>query len=336
MALLFCDSFNHIDDGYDVLKWDAGSVTGISYSSGIGRLGDWGVQVASGSGLDKSFGSNKTTIILGLALKTENGSTSAEHIQFYDGATLQAEIRIDPSGAIHAYRGSSTLLGSSADGVFPINAWAYLEIKILFSNTVGTVEVKVNEATVLNLTSKDTVASGNEYATAVRLEGNGGDCNFDDFYLCDDTGSVNDDFLGDVQISVLYPTSDETHSDFTPSTGSDHYALVDDPQLTSDADHNESTTVGHKDTYGVTTFSGSNPILGVQICSAVKNTDVGVMSVRNLLISGTSPTETEGASLALSQTMQGNITVYDKEPVDDVAWTAAKVNAAEIGLKVQA
>jgi len=331
MALLFCDSFNHIEDGYETVKWDADYFA--TYATGVGRQGDWGMYFNGATyHLSKTLPSSLSTIILGAAIKTP-GHASYELLQFLDNGTLQIEIRIDTAGTIHVYR-YTTLLGSSSVGVFPINAWHYFEAKITFSQTVGSVEIKVDGSQVINLTGIDTCYTSNEFVTTVRIEGNALPTYYDDFYLCDTSGTYNNDFLGDIKISLLYPTSD-VENDFTPSAGADHYALVDDPQLAADTDHNESSTIGHKDTYGVTSYSAGGTLIGLQICAACKNTDTGTMNVRTICKSGTILTENEGTSFALSQTMKGAMTVYEREPTDSVAWTAAKINAAEFGLKVQ-
>jgi hypothetical protein len=337
MALLFCDSFNHVEDGYELLKWDAYyGAAYIEYLSTAGRQGDYGMRTSGSTSayLQKTLSSNKTTIITGFALKYTSGSSVNQFLMFLEGASAQFEVRVDINGAIHVYKGSSVLLGSSSNGVVSANTWAYFEIKILFSQTVGTVEVKIDGTQVINLTGIDTCATANAYCTAVQLYGNGSYCYFDDFYVCDTLGSNNNDFLGDVEITPLYPTSD-VENDFTPSAGVNHYALVDDPQLANDTDHNESSTIGNKDTYGVTTFSGTGTVLGVQVCAAVRNTDIGTMKVRTITKSGTVLTENEGSDFTLSQTMKGAMTIHEQEPTDSVAWTAAKINAAEFGLKVQ-
>ena len=335
MALLFMDGFEHIDDGYDLVKYDYNQLV---YSSGIGRLGDFGAYFAAVSSsyyAQKDLGANYTTLIAGIAFK--NGSGGGALLRFRDAGTTQVYVNLESDGALKVYRGA-VVIGSTSTGAVPFDIWQYIEAKVTFSNTVGTVEVRLNGSgtPVINISGQDTVSTGNEYANQVAFGNFASTYGYvDDFYICDTSGGVNDDFLGDCHVTTLYPTSDGTNTDFTPSTGSDHYAVVDDPQLTGTTDYNESSTVGHKDSYGMTTFSGTGTVFGVQICASVLNPDVGAMNVRTLMISGAVPAETEGSDLALSQTMQGAISIYDQEPIDAVSWTAAKINAAEFGLKIQ-
>lgn len=339
MALLFCDGFDHVDDGYELLKWDyVYNAAYVTYATTYGRDGGWGMVISASAflTLQKNLSASPSTIIVGFASKIIY-QYDTRFFAINDGSDLQIQLWFDNStGALKVYR-DTTYLGITPPGSFNASTWHYIELKVVFSNTVGSVEIKIDGTTQLTLTDIDTSHSGNEQCTGIQLLGQANNpwTFFDDLYICDTTGTVNNDFLGDITITTLYPTSDGNSSDFTPSTGTDHYALVDEAQLVGDTDHNESSTVGHKDLYGVTTFSGTDNILGVQVVAAVKNTDTGTMSVRPLSRSGAIPADNEGDSFTLSQTMKAAMHVFEKEPTDDVAWTAAKVNAAEFGLKVQ-
>lgn len=339
MTLLFCDGFDHIDEPYETVKWD--TAANHFFEAAIGRTGGWGFRmyypVTNLAYITKNVGTDCETIILGYACKLSAFNDIYSILELKDGATTQVSVRVNTSGGLNVYRGTTTLLGSSDNSLITTNTFFYLEIKVKISNTVGTVEIRLNGSAspIVNLTSQDTMVSANAYVNTILLASRGFYQYIDDLVVCDISGAVNNDFLGDVAITTLYPTSDGTNTDFTCSTGTDHYALVDEAQLSADTDHNESSTVGHKDTYGMTTFSGSGTVLGVQICATVKNTDAGSMNVRTLAISGASPTETEGSDFALSATMKSAMTIHEKEPIDAVAWTAAKINAAEFGLKVQ-
>lgn len=338
MALLFCDGFGHVDDGYEYLKWDYSNGLGdIMYGAGYGRHGDWGVHLQKDYYMERAITLSDDTIIIGTAMYVSAFDPENWPIKILDGATTQITLQVDTGGYIKVKR-NATLIGASAAGVITSTEWFYLEIKVKFHTTVGTVDIRVNGVNVLSLTDVNTDESDSASCTTLRIAGgydNVGSTLFDDLYVCNTLGAVNNDFLGDVRIATLYPTSDGNSSDFTPSTGTDHYALVDEPQLVGDTDHNESGTVGHKDLYGMTTYDGSDTILGVQVVAAVKNTDAGTMAVRPLSRSGATPADNEGDDFILSQTMKGAMQIWEQEPTDTVAWDASKINAAEFGLKIQ-
>ena len=339
MSLLFVDGFDHVDDAYELLKWDSYYSSGaFYYTAGVGRTGGWGMYMANNDlyYLDKILSSEPSTVITGLAIRTP-GHAGEPCIDFRDSGTTQVHIRFGLDGMIKVYRGTATLVGSSAVGVFTPSAWFYFEIKIVFHATAGSIEVVVDEDTVINLTGIDTIATANAYCNQFRLRGcTTSSIYFDDLYICDTAGTKNNDFLGDVTITTLYPTSDGNSSDFTPSTGTDNYALVDEPQLLATTDYNESSTIGHKDLYGVTAYDGGSTICGVQVTAAVLNSDTGIMSVRPIVRSGGTPADNEGDSYTLSQTLKAAMHIFEQEPTDAVDWTTAKIDAAEFGVKVQA
>lgn len=331
------DGFDHVDDGLGLLvKWDYISYSSrFYYGESTGRTGGWGLKISESEYMYKNITGSPSAIIVGVAAKFPYASDTRYPIVLLDGNTAQISLKCATDGSIKAYRGTSTLLGSSDVGIYSATQWNYIELKVLFSATVGTVEVRLNGSTVLNLTGQNTISSANTYATKLQLNSIWTYTFFDDVYICDTTGTENNDFLGDVQVITLYPTSDGTHTDFTPSTGTDHYALVDEPQLIDTTDYNSSTTVGHKETYNMSTFSGSGTIHGIQVTPVVNNINAGAMITRAIARSGGTPADNEGVSRSLSQTVKAQTGIFEKEPTDDAAWTAASINAAEFGIKVQ-
>ena len=340
MTLLFCDGFGHIEDGYETAKWDAADVYGnVYYASTVGRDGGSGVYFHGNLGnLTKSLGGNYQTLIVGFAIKFSALSSNGYICSFIDTSSTQLVVDFLEDGTIFIDRYSGNRLATSDPGVLIANTWQYLEIKITIHNSTGSVALRINGVEVASASGIDTQYTGNAYVNIFRLSGSGStyDTYIDDLYICDDSGSKNNDFLGDINITTLYPNADGTYSQFTPSSGSDHYALVDEAQLTNDdADYTESSTAGNKETFTFETYSGTTTILAVQSCMAVKNTDAGTLNVQPVLISGTSPTETDGSNYLLPSTTKCMMSIYEKEPIDDVDWTASKVNSSEFGLRIE-
>ena len=339
MALLFCDGFDHVDDAYEMLKWDSKG-GGITYSSTYGRSGGWGALLDyATSWIQKNLTTAISTVITGGAFKFYSSQTNYPFFVFMDGSDGQVSICLLSDGSIQVRRGSGfgTIIGTSDPGILTLLAWHYVEVKVTISNTVGSVEVHVGGSQKYLLTGADTQYSANATVGAVRVLNNYGNPGLyvDDFYICDTTGTKNNDFLGDIKITTLYPTSDGNSSDFTPSTGTDHYALVDEPQLLTDSDYNESDTIGHKDLYGMTTFSGTSEIFGVQVTAAVINPESSAITAGAVSRSGGTPTDNDGSGHSVTQTMKAMSHIFEQEPTDAVDWTSAKINSAEFGYKIQ-
>src|SRR4051812_25134137 len=56
-------------------------------------------------------------------------------------------------------------------------------------------------------------------------------------------------------VGPLVPTSDGNYSQWTPSTGTSHFANVDDTVCNGGSDYNSTTGVGNRDSYGVSLSS---------------------------------------------------------------------------------
>lgn len=292
-----------------------------------------------------SIGANKTTLIMGAAVKADNTADAGNVFGgFLDSGTIQVFILMDNSGIIRAYRGGyGTLLGSSAPGVWAISVWHYIECKATFSNTVGTIEVKVDGATVLNLTGVDNCTSANEYANQYGI----GDISnthhhnagFDDVYLCDTvdsgvTGAPNDDFLGDIAIETIFPNGNGNSSDFTgqDADSTDNYLNVDETPPDQDTTYNESAVVGDKDTYAygdLATVVG--PVLAVQTQPRATKTAAGVRAIKSVARLGV--VEDDGPEQFLAGGYQTFPDIREANPDGD-QWTIADVNSAEFGVKV--
>lgn len=334
MALLFCDGFDHVDDGYENLKWSYVSSTfAVDYASGYGRTGGYGIKISPINVTVYTTIANTATFVFGAAFKLSGADGTYKKFVLGDGSSEQLGLYINTAGAVVLTRGGSQI-DISTSGLVSFDTWYYIEIKATINNSTGTAEVRLNGSSspIINF-SGDTQATGNAYINRIDLFVYNTTLYVDDLYICDTTGSTCNDFLGDVTITTLYPTADGTHTDFTPSTGTDHYALVDEAQISGATDYNESSTVGHKDSYDVTTFSGSGTIHAVQVTAAVLNPDTGTMTVKPF--TRVNSTDYEGSEFSLSQTMKAAMSIWEVNPDDSAAWEAADINGAEFGLKVQ-
>lgn len=117
----------------------------------------------------------------------------------------------------------------------------HFEAKVKVDNSVGYVEVRINEVTVLNLTGIDTQATANAHAAQVAvgvggsvLTGDGGfsSCDFDDFFAWDDDASDPEntivDFIGDKGVYYQPPIADTATSEFDINGSATAYGAIDE------------------------------------------------------------------------------------------------------------
>jgi hypothetical protein len=286
---------------------------------------------------NKPIGSNETTLIVGQAIKTNNYQ---HNISFFgDNATAEnVSVNFIENGAISVRRGNTgaTVLASAPTGSFPTAAWFYAEIKIVFSNTVGTVEVRINGTALITATGLDTNNSttvGSDLI-AIQTPNAGGNRQIDDFYICNGSGSVNNNFLGDVRVATLAPTGNGASSQLAGSDGNstDNYLLVDESPYNT-TDYVSSSTSGQKDSYAMADLPGSaSSVLAVQQVATLIKTDAGAIQAKHLVRSGATNYTTAGFNLSA-----GYVTYFyvrETDPNTSAAWTVSNVNAHEAGIEV--
>ncbi len=156
---------------------------------------------------------------------------------------------------------------------------------------------------------------------------------WDDWYILDSSGTLNNTRLGDCKVVTRYPTSDTAAADFTPNTGVDHYALVDEVNQDGDGTYNEGTNPGDKDRYSSVDSIG-NPLTvhGVGVRSFARKTDAGTREIRNIIRSGA--TTSNGDTIGLASTYTAKLDVYDANPNGGIPWTKTSAEAAEFGVEI--
>ncbi len=152
-----------------------------------------------------------------------------------------------------------------------VGEYARIEIRHLISDTVGQIEVRVDGANAFGIgnftggngTDEDTLATDvGQYSFGGEGEAGGGPAGkFDDIIINDATGSAPfNTWVGDSRISILVPNT-EVSVQFTPSTGTDNSANVDDLPGAPDDDttYNSSSTSGQIDRLGLTDLPAEVP-----------------------------------------------------------------------------
>jgi hypothetical protein len=242
-------------------------------------------------------------------------------------------IRFRPDGSISAHSGAytGTELGRSSPAV-TASAWNHVEVKALRSSTVGTVEVRVNGAVVLdldtlNLGAVDFAMFGLCVGGSSITPGTG--AHYKDLVLWDGTGTENIDFQGSVAVRDLYPDADISLN-WTPSTGSTGWDLIDET-TPNDADYIQagdpppaayiaSLTNLPDD---VTTVRALLPIVRAQ------KTDGGDCNIQIALTPNNVDFD-NGADVAVTTAFKYTWDVSQLSPDTAAPWTPVEVNAAYV------
>lgn len=278
---------------------------------------------------------NLATVITGVAMRVTNTLSDYRVLSLReeDNATEGINVRVTSGGALAVYLGNSLIATSGTTPITP-NNWYYIELKVLVNGS-GDYEVRVDGSNVLS-GSTDTQAGANEYANRVRLHAGLASASrqvqFDDWYVCDDSGSINNDFLGTRRIITYFGTADGDSSQLTPDSG-DNYARVNENPRDGDTSYVESGTSGHLDLYQMDTVTFS-AINGVIVEAVVRKTDAPDMGAH--LVAKVGGTEYPGSAIPVTDSDYTTIRrVLETNPDTAGTWTDAEINASQFGIEVE-
>jgi hypothetical protein len=347
--LRFIDGFDHYATADMGGKWTTvvtGTISTTTVHTAPGSL------ASTGTGISAQFtdtlGGNQATRGVGFWFYRE-GAIDRIFCAFRESdGTNHIGIRINADGTLSVVRGAlngavgTTVLATSTNATLA-DTWYHIEFKATINNSTGAYKVHVNgsstgwipEATGVDTREGGTVGAANQLI----IGGAGANCFFDDLYFFDDVaGDGFTDFKGVCEVVTRIASSgDGTHADFTPSTGTDNGAMVDDATPDGDTTYNASSTVGHRDSYNFSALGITGTIHGLQLNNWCRNSDAGARSVNGFYQSTSSPGITDGTNVvALSTSYIDVREPWGENPETTNAWTVSEIDAAEFGLEVQA
>ena len=237
-------------------------------------------------------------------------------------------------------RGATTIATSS---YFDFGVWHYFEWKfIVRGSTNGAYELRHNgvldiSGTGVNLTDSggdgwDTFAwrTVSNYSNIIR---------YDDVYVCDGTGTKNNDFLGPSIVEAAEVNADGSTIQWTNNGTGANYTSVDDPTGTTDESGaggtNGSDTNAQKDLYALTDL--------VQITGTIHAVQLGVQlgmsapGTRTVKTKYRDPdtTEADGDSHVVDSTVFDEFTqVFDNNPASGIAWDVTDIDDGQFGVEV--
>ncbi len=325
MALLFCDGFDHYDTAHGGEKWD-------SFNANVQSGGREGNCLFAGfrQGATKNV-QNSAALIVGAAINPIDYGT--ELFEFQDAANTQVQLFLTSAGALQIQDGNGNVLGTSASGVVRTGTWQYVEISVVFSAT-GSATVHVNSASVLSLSGINTIPSGNSYANGVGFLGSGDGTSFDDVYICDGTGTVNNNLLGDVKIVLATPNGNGRVNQLsrTGGTSAGNYTAVNNNPPDDDTSYVSSATAGQIDAYTITSIGSVASIKAVQLVASSRKDDAGSRVLALGFGNGTTESYDSGHPLGNSYTML--LRPLDQNPLTSASWATTDLSSAQLALEV--
>lgn len=353
--LLFMEGFDH--HGSEAIlskKWTftVGTSGTTTRTFTTGRYGGSCLKMTVTSAVNSSllsFSANivpSTTVIFAYAIRVSTLAAQVQLLDFFSAGTRQIAVYLTTGGTLLVYRGTTagTLLGTSSAAIV-VNTWTHLEFKITFNDTTGSISIRKNGVSILNVTGIDTNAATNiscdSFLFGYNLGGGAVTTTYtveiDDVHCCDATGSNNNDFLGDCRVETLYPNAAGNYTQFN-RVGTDsgaNWSQVDDINPTEGADGVESNVLNNIDTYNYNNLSNIPiTIFGIQTNCFIKKNETGNRTIAPVIrVSSTDYLlDDMGVGINYYYTSQ----IKELNPATVAAWTYATINGAEFGLKITA
>lgn len=356
MANLWCDglaryggTISHMLNGSSGQAWAetnaAFALTSANPRTGTHCLRETDGTLSASQRARRVFGAALTEVFFGYALYCEalpsedpgTGGVGNFLARFSDTSNnTQISLYLGTDGRLALYRGTGTgtLLGASTP-IIGAGAYQHLEMYAKAGNgTAGAFEVRVDEVTKLNLTGIDTVLSANVEFSQVQFGHDNlgstmaGYIDRADFFANDTTsdGSGCDTWIGDVKSGVLMVNADTAQADFTKSTGSVGYTLLDE-KPPNDSDYIETASSTAESDFELENGPASlSEILTCRPFIRALKDDAGTCTIAPSMISNSVKATVSDQPLTTAAAYyDSNVPV---NPNTGVPWTPSELNAA--------
>lgn len=278
-----------------------------------------------------------STFICGFRFRFDALPTATQKLLFiYDASgTEKATLQISTGGVLSFV---STIGGTGITGTgatLSINTWYWIEFKVKFATgTGGDYTLKVDGSSAQTQSGINTVGFGNSVWSSFGVDSPVLSTSakyywFDDFYVADSTGSDNNTMLGDVRVIGLFPDADAGTNQFMPSSGTDHYAVV------NEANPSNSTYLdgasGDVELFTHADLTEGGGIFGVSHRVQIEKTEPVAPDAKLKCVSGA--TTSNGTTEKLSASPYVMERIHELNPDGSSAWTRTTLNAAKFGVE---
>lgn len=274
-------------------------------------------------GTTKVLPGSYSHLICGFGVRITGGSGKP----FFDFGD-SCQVGLDSFDRLTLYDDAGTVI---ATGTHQLNhdVWYYIEVEC--DTGGGHAEVHLNGFPEIASTAGSFDGSIGYIQWEWQVLG-GVQVQIDDVYVVDTTdGSGPTDFLGDVVVETFFPTEDGTYTQWTPKTGTDHFAMVDEVAFDGEATYNYDNNVGDKDSYGIGAALTDTVIYAVQVNLAARKQDSGSRGVKALVRQ--SATDYLSSEFGLSTDWAIYSWLQNKDPTG-ADWLYTTVNGDEYGIDV--
>lgn len=358
MALRIVDGFDYFPSSgistvasamgwYDGARVSRSSTTAFGYGYALAWATTGNTNTRRRQMRDRYIAGSGNYYVMGFRFRVpsnSSGNQTGVADSFTSGQQVQWYLDFTSDGSIYFYNGNGSLQAKTKSGVFVADKWFYLEIKWEVG-TSNLFELRINTVPVLSLSTANTV-----YGTLIggmtdrgfdlfyqyvnNISSNSGSTLMDDFYFLDDTGSVNNDYLGNVRVKYQQIVGEDSVQWTIGGTSpaATNWQSVLNTAL-DDTKYVYSSTVGYQDWYNPDPNLNTPFVYGFELTGSYKMDDATQRVVRTNYKT-TLGTVGNGEDKYINQDYTFYPDIHEINPDTSVQFTGAEVNALLIGPEV--
>lgn len=353
--LIWADSFDHYGTGAtgrtNMLQGSYANVGGAStFASPVNtraRTGDNSLRM-SGSGTSSTAntrrvlsGSTRFTVGFGFSLYLEALPSINNRLGFAfvsPDASFEISASFQNDGAIEFRRGSTsgTVIGLTDAGIIGTGSFQHIEFAALIDPIVGWIELRAEGVQVFRI---EDVNTGSDGVSSIRWGGISAtgtdgltvDSWWDDIFAWDDSGDVNNDFVGPARVLTLFAEADEATQDWSvvgvsPAEG---FAAVNQVPPDGDTAYIDAAEVGEISEFTCPELPPEIVgVPGIYIPTMARLADAGIGRLRVSLVDDSLVEAGPEQSLTPVFTYRGSM--FQLNPVLENIWTKERFEGAKI------
>jgi hypothetical protein len=234
-----------------------------------------------------------------------------------------------PDLSVGVYDRTGTLVGRTAPNVLVNSSFVWIETKVSMNvgavlNT-GSCEVRINGVSKLIVNG---INLPNQFAfVRIGTDGGNGGAYYDDWIVWDNTGTANNNFMGDRRLVASFPNANAALQNFTPSAGNAFACVNQVPPV--DTTFIDGAAAGNISEFTKPALTiSSNDIAAMVICGRLFKSDAGAASGRVGVNSNANVSNS--AELFPGITGSWFRLIQELDPNGNVPWTRAAYDAANI------
>lgn len=279
----------------------------------------YGIRVRDSGSFKVRLSPTRSNLLIMMRLLFTVTNTGIVYIYLTDGQSLS--IRWD-GDAWDAYVGSTKV----ADGAhYGMNNYRHLAVAFSVANSGGTIKTWIDGFQDINYTGDTQPGTSDQidYVMFLQAAASGG-------YYLDNLVIGYGDFPGEVKLMYLPVSADTAQADWTPSSGSDHYALVDEIPA-SDSDYLEADTNDDQDNLELPNQS----ITGLSVLAVIASVrGLNTVADGQQLAVGVSSNGVEALTTRIPSTVgKRMIHVAEVDPNTSAAWDQSGIDAVKLVIK---